>query len=149
MWAMIRVSVAELGVRMNDIVDEHLLPLSEVVEELRLQIAEVASRSKKRDLRFVVNSVELEFSVVAKREGGGDGKIKFSVLGLSAEAGASGKVAHERTQKIKFSLTPVDESPALARSSSELPQDKKLFKISRTPASRKPASKKAAASKPR
>lgn len=133
---------------MNDLADEHLLPLPEVIEELRRQIADVASRSKQRDLRFVVNTVELEFSVVAKREGGGEGKIKFSVLGLSGEAGASGRVAQERTQKIKLSLTPVDESPALARLSSDLPQDKKLIKISRTPAKGAAANKKAAASKP-
>lgn len=83
------------------------LPLTDVVEGLREQIAVAIATAQTQAVRFEINSVELEFSVVAKREGGADAKIKFSILGVGAELGAAGKLALERTQKVKLSLTPI------------------------------------------
>lgn len=83
-----------------------LLPLSEVVQDLRSQIAGAEVRAQKEALRFKLNSVEIELTVVARRELGGDAKVKFSVLGWGVEAGTAGKIAQEQTHKIKLSMTP-------------------------------------------
>lgn len=82
------------------------IPLTQLIEALRDQLGE-AARGERQGPKFKVNSIEVELTIVAKRDRGGDGKIKFSVLTAGAEIGASGKVAHEETQKVKLSLTPV------------------------------------------
>lgn len=112
--------------------DELFLPLTEVVEGLRQQLAQAVLAAHADGVRFQVNGVELEFTVVAKREAGGDGKIKFSVLGVGAELGAAGKMAQERTQKVKLSLTPV-----LGKAGAE----PKKLEISRKPAAKAPAAR--------
>ncbi len=86
--------------------NDALLPLADVVHELRAQILLAAEGARDQDLRFKLNTVEIELSVVAKRELGGEGKISFKVLGTGVEAGGGGKSAHEHSQKIKLSLTP-------------------------------------------
>ena len=86
--------------------NDALLPLADVVRELRAQILLAAEGARHEDLRFKVNTVEIELNVVAKRELGGEGKISFKVLGTGVEAGGGGKSAHEHSQKIKLSLTP-------------------------------------------
>jgi hypothetical protein len=109
---------------------EDLLPLSEVVQELRTQLAAAVEQGRGEHLRFKLNTIELEFTVVAKREAGGDGKLKFSVLGFGVEAGAGGKAANEQTQKIKLSLTPLPK-PGTAASSTD---DDATVLINRKPA---------------
>jgi hypothetical protein len=85
------------------------IPLTQLIDALREQLGE-AARTARPGPRFKVDSIDVELTIVAKREGGGDGKIKFSVLTAGVELGASGKVAHEETQKIKLSLTPVTDN---------------------------------------
>ena len=88
-----------------------LLPLNDVIRALRLELRDAYESSEDQEIRFELGPVEVEFSVVAKREGGPDGKIKFSVLGVGAELGASAKFAGEQTQRIKLSLTPLLMKP--------------------------------------
>lgn len=85
---------------------ENMLPLTETITALRDEIASAAAAGADSDLRFQLGTIELEFTVVAKREGGPNGAIKFSVLGIGAEVGGSAKFANERTHKVKLSLTP-------------------------------------------
>jgi hypothetical protein len=83
------------------------LPLGDVIEDLRDAIDEAIQRQGTGEaMLFKLEAVELEFQVVAKREGGANGKIKFSIFGNGAEAGASGKLSSEQTQKVKLKLTP-------------------------------------------
>lgn len=111
--------------------DELFLPLTDAVEGLREQLSRAVLAARSDGVRFQVNSVELEFTAVAKREAGGDGKVKFSILGVGAELGAAGKVAAEHTQKVKLSLTPVLSAAAGA--------EPKKLEISRKPAAKKSA----------
>lgn len=120
--------------------DELFLPLPDVVEGLRQQLAKAVLAAHTDGVRFQVNAVELEFTVVAKREAGGDGKIKFSVLGVGAELGAAGKMAQERTQKVKLSLTPV-----MGKAGTE----PKKLEISRKPAAKQAAIQAAAVRSPK
>ncbi len=90
---------------------EEMLPLAEFVQALRDEIVKAADAAGKEDIRFGVGPIDVEFQVVAKREGGPEGKIKFAVLGVGVEAGGSAKFASERTQKVKLSLKPVRIAP--------------------------------------
>jgi hypothetical protein len=84
----------------------HILPFVDVVKALRAEIVK-AIKEKNDEIRFGVGAIEVEFHVVAKREGGTDAKIKFGVFGLGAEIGAGGKFATEHVQKVKLTLKPV------------------------------------------
>jgi Trypsin-co-occurring domain 2 len=80
-----------------------MLPLAEVVEALRSEIVKAADVVGNENIRFGVGPIDLEFQVVAKREG--SGKIKFGIWGVGVDAGS--KFGSERTQKVKFTLKPV------------------------------------------
>jgi Trypsin-co-occurring domain 2 len=81
------------------------VPLAEFVAGLR---SELRAAQARRDpgLQFAVGPVSVEFSVVTKREGGPEGKVRFWVV----EAGASVTWSREATQKVSLMLTPVDET---------------------------------------
>ena len=62
-------------------------------------------------MRFDLGPIDVELTVVAKREGGPSGKIKFEVFGFGAEVGGDAKFASEKTQKVKLILTPKRRLP--------------------------------------
>jgi NTP-dependent ternary system trypsin peptidase co-occuring protein len=86
---------------------EEMLPLAEVVEALRSEIVKAADAGLNERIRFGVGPIDLEFQVVAKREGDRSGKIKFGIWGVGVEAGGSAKFGSEYIQKVKFTLKPV------------------------------------------
>jgi len=86
---------------------EEILPLAEVVQALRTEILKAAAAAGNEKIRFGVGPIDLEFQVVAKREGGPSGTIKFGIWGVGMEAGGSAKFGSERTQKVKFTLKPI------------------------------------------
>ena len=90
---------------------EHMLPLGEVVRALREEIIDAAQAGTDETVRFEVGPIEVEFTVVAKREAGPEGKIKFEVFGVGAEVGGGAKFASEQTQKVKINLKPVQVLP--------------------------------------
>jgi hypothetical protein len=92
---------------MADRQTEEMLPLAEVVEALRSEIIKAADAAGHERIRFGVGPIDLEFQVVAKREGGPSGKIKFGIWGVGVEAGGSAKFGNEHMQKVKFTLKPV------------------------------------------
>jgi hypothetical protein len=85
---------------------DDLIPLTEVVTALRAEIAKATEASAQEELKFSLDSVDLEFSVVVTKEGGANGKVSFKVLGIGAEIGGDGKYSNEKTQKIALKLTP-------------------------------------------
>jgi hypothetical protein len=74
---------------------------------LRSEIIKAANAAGPERIRFGVGPIDLEFQVVAKREGGPSGKIKFGIWGVGVEAGGSAKFGNEHMQKVKFTLKPV------------------------------------------
>jgi Trypsin-co-occurring domain 2 len=86
---------------------EEMPPQAEVIRELRTEITNAASAGAKERIRFGVGPIDLKFRVVARREGGPSGKIKFGIWGIGVEAGRSKKSGKETTQKVKFALKPV------------------------------------------
>ncbi len=78
------------------------IDLVELVEQLRLDLAVLNAEAKDQRVQFLVDAIELELHVVAKREGGANGKVKFGVL----EFGASGKGSSETGHTIRMKLTP-------------------------------------------
>jgi hypothetical protein len=83
------------------------IPLHEAIDRLRDELLRAALDSATERLRFELGDIEMEFTVVAKREGGPESKFDFHILGIGASLGASGKIANERTQKVKLILKPV------------------------------------------
>ena len=110
---------------MTDTTSDGILPLAEVVQGLRAEILKAADAAGKENIRFGVGPIELEFQVVAKREGGVNGKIKFGIWGVGVEAGGSAKAGSEHTQTVKFTLTPVRASPNGQKSDVEISKPKK------------------------
>ena len=87
------------------------IPLHEAVDRLRYELRRAALDSETERLRFKLGDIEMEFTVVAKLEGGPESKFDFHILGIGASLGASGKIANERTQKVKLILKPVSVDP--------------------------------------
>ena len=87
---------------------EPTFPLVDAIRALRTEIQEAGQAADRETLRFELGPIDLEFQVVAKREGGASGKISFHIFGTGAELGGSGKLADERTQKVKLVLNPVE-----------------------------------------
>lgn len=81
-------------------------PLAQAIQELRSELAQAIELGKDQDLKFDVGNIELELGLVATQEGGGGGKISFSLFGLASEANLEGKLAREVTHRLKLSLTP-------------------------------------------
>ena len=78
------------------------IELRTVVDQLREELFTLTQTVEGEDLRFAVESVEVELHVGVKKEGKGGVKAKFWVLEVDAE----GKYGTERTQTIKLKLKP-------------------------------------------
>lgn len=83
------------------------IPLRDAVQALRAEILSAAEAASAQAVRFELGPIEMEFQVVAKREGGGDAKLGFHIFTADASLGANAKAASERTQRVKFVLNPV------------------------------------------
>jgi hypothetical protein len=90
---------------------EHMLPLGEVVRALRKEIIDAARCGVSETVRFEVGPIDVELTIVARREGSPEGKIKFEVFGIGAEVGGGAKFSREQTQKVKLNLIPVQVLP--------------------------------------
>jgi hypothetical protein len=81
------------------------LPLSDFIGALRAELR-AAAVAKDPELQFNVGPVSVEFTLMTHYEGGGKAGVRFWVV----EAGASGSVAKESTQKVMLTLSPVTAS---------------------------------------
>ncbi len=78
------------------------IELRKVIDQLRDELFALTETVGGEDLRFAVESVEVELHVGVTKEVDAGVKAKFWVL----ELGADGKYATERTQTIKLKLKP-------------------------------------------
>lgn len=78
------------------------IELSDVIEELRTELLVAMKEGDGKELRFGVDSVEVELQVAVTKETEGEAKAKFWVL----EVGGKGKLADARTQTVRLTLTP-------------------------------------------
>lgn len=78
------------------------IELRKVIDQLREELFTLTETVGGEDLRFAVESVEVELHVGVTKEVEGGAKAKFWVL----ELGAEGKYGTERTQTIKLKLSP-------------------------------------------
>lgn len=78
-----------------------MIELSEMIENLRSELSEAQEAGRNSSLRFEVEDVELELSVVVGREAGGSGKVKFWVVEVGAEAGVSSTTAQRMTLRLR------------------------------------------------
>lgn len=79
-----------------------MLPLAEVVQNLRSELYSAMASSAEEPLQFDLGDIELELTVAVSREGSGSGKVRFWVVDLGAE----GKVGSGSTQRLTLKLTP-------------------------------------------
>lgn len=78
------------------------IPLSEMIESLRQELAVAIAKGEGQDVRFEVGSAELEVEFVATRSREGGGGVKFWVVTVEGKAAASNEVTH----RFKLSLVP-------------------------------------------
>jgi hypothetical protein len=86
---------------------KHSLELTEVIKALRKDLTIAADYAEGEEIRFNVDSIDVELQTVVEKEANIDigGKIKFWVLDIDAKT--SGKYAKATTHKIKLHLKPV------------------------------------------
>lgn len=89
---------------MTDETQKDRFPLSEVVEQLRKELAAAVSKSEDQDIRFKVNEIEIELKTVIEATSSLEGGFNFSVLKFGG--GLSDKNAE--TQTIKLKLEPIN-----------------------------------------
>jgi hypothetical protein len=94
--------VRPVGVAVDEV---HGVPLADFVAGLRAELR-AAQDDADPDLPIDVDQVTVEFTVLTKREGEGKAGLRFWVV----EAGVTGKVAAESTQKVTLQLKPLDPS---------------------------------------
>ena len=79
------------------------IPVADFIAALRDEL-KAARAERDPDLPLEVGPVTVEFTVLTRREGEGKAGIKFWVV----DAGVSGKLTGESTQKVTVQLTPLD-----------------------------------------
>lgn len=84
--------------------DDGWVGLSDAVRALRLELISAMVEGQGRKLRFELGTVEMEFLLEVKKEGGGEAGVKFGVLSLAGKAGMSSGSTH----RVKLVLTPTD-----------------------------------------
>jgi NTP-dependent ternary system trypsin peptidase co-occuring protein len=93
--------------------------LAEFVDALRDQIR-TAQAGADPQLPIEVGPITLEFTLTTRREGEGKAGVKFWVV----DAGVSGKLGHESSQKVTMQLlprAPDGEGPARIRDRERVP----------------------------
>jgi Trypsin-co-occurring domain 2 len=100
---MIEADVAM--VRSGVVVDisQEPVPLADFIFALRDQLR-VAHAERDPAFPIEVGPISVEFTLLTRREGEGRAGVKFWVV----DAGVSGKLAAESTQKVTLQLTPLD-----------------------------------------
>jgi hypothetical protein len=79
------------------------IPFADFVGALREQL-KAARGQRDPELPIEVGPVTVEFTLLTRQEGEGKAGIKFWVV----DAGVSGKVGKESTQRVTMQLTPLD-----------------------------------------
>jgi hypothetical protein len=80
--------------------------LADAVQALRDELAVAQSAGANEPLRFDVGPVEMEFSLVARRNGAGRAGIQFGVVTFGVDGGLS----HESVHRVKIVLHPKESA---------------------------------------
>lgn len=80
------------------------IPLSDLITELRKELAKAKAQGQGDDIRLQVEEAEIELQVVITREDGVKGGVKFWVVNAELKDNYSDAT----TQKIKLKLKPLD-----------------------------------------
>lgn len=89
---------------------EQVVGLAEAVEALRSELTAAREFGEGQELLFEVGPVEVEFTAVVKRGGGGKLGLTIGVVTVGGE----GSLANEQTHRVKVTLTPKDRLTGLA-----------------------------------
>jgi hypothetical protein len=81
-----------------------LIPLAKMLGQLRDELLEAQAQGEGKDLRFLINDIEIELQVATTQEGTGGAGIKFWVVNADAKL----RDAEVTTQKVKLKLAAVD-----------------------------------------
>jgi hypothetical protein len=83
------------------------IELSEMLVGLRKELHEAQVKAEKENLKFKVDSIDVEMQVTVSKEAKGEGKVswKFWVFG-EVEGKAAAEVARENVQTIRLRMTP-------------------------------------------
>ncbi|MET9445312.1 trypco2 family protein [Streptomyces sp. NPDC006610] len=79
-----------------------MIELSDMIRELRSQLAASLADGAGEAVRFEVGPVEIEATVAVGREAGANARVRLWVV----DAGADGKYTHAQTQTVRVTLTP-------------------------------------------
>lgn len=79
-----------------------MIELSEMIGQLRGELTKAMAEGEGKDLRFALGPVELELSVSVQRDVAANGRVKFWVVELGADAKAGG---HD-VQTVRLTLEP-------------------------------------------
>jgi Trypsin-co-occurring domain 2 len=82
--------------------ESRLIGLSTALEGLRDELERAWRASADKNIRFRVGEVTLTVEAVARREAGGEAKIRWWLV----EAGGSAKTGSETTQTLVLTLSP-------------------------------------------
>lgn len=80
-----------------------MVGLADFVAGLRRELGE-AQVARDPGTQFMVGPIELEVTLVAKKQADASAKVRLYV----AELGGGGALSREETQRVRFTLTPVD-----------------------------------------
>jgi hypothetical protein len=79
-----------------------LIELSDVIRDLRSELAAAVAAAPGDGLRFELGPIELEVSVALEKTAGATAKVRFWV----ADLGGNGAVTKSSTQTVKLTLQP-------------------------------------------
>lgn len=82
------------------------LPLSQVIEAIKSEIAVARLASDREDARFRISSVDITLTAVAKTEAGGGIRVEVPVLENIGGGKAVGDLELTNTQRIRLTLKP-------------------------------------------
>jgi hypothetical protein len=84
--------------------DKDRIPLAKMLAQLRAELLDAQEEGKGKDLRFLVDDIEIELQIATTQEDTGGIGIKFWVVNANANL----KDAEVKTQKVKLKLSAVD-----------------------------------------
>ena len=85
---------------------ENAFGLAECLTQLREELSAVAADGEGSDLKFAIQEVDLEFTLVASNKDTGDAGVKWYIL----SAGVGTEVGEVATQKLSMKLHVTDPS---------------------------------------
>jgi hypothetical protein len=80
--------------------------LADAIENLREELTDAVARGEGRDLRFDVDSVEIDLAIEAVKESGADGTLTFKVFGVGGDATGRHDQSLSTSHRLKIALRP-------------------------------------------